>query len=192
MPTCQVTAKNFSDYSMDLVWENAQDMEHVGTLHSNTNIAFEIISVEKSDDKKFLYRQLAYSATRKVFGFIPMKTFGYRKIIKKYYLVQVEFNPLLNIRSELLSTILPHPNDEQKCIMVDHVSINIPWWLLPLKNVMSRAILRHAKTQCEEDEDFRARRKVLLDKKINIPPSLFNESFIQKFEKKVTAKYDVR
>jgi len=192
MPTFQVTSTNASDYSMDLVWENAQDMEHVGTLHSNTNIAFELISVEKSDDKTFLYKQLAYSATRKVFGFIPMKTFGYRKIIKKFYLVQVEFNPLLNIRTELLSTIQPHPHDEQKCIMVDHVDINAPWWLMPLRKIMSKAILRHAKTQCDEDEDFRARRKVLLDKKINIPPSLFNESLIQKFEKKVTDRYGVK
>ena len=161
MHTFKVVSSNLSNYSMDLVWENAQDMEHVGTLHANTNIDFKIMNLAKHDNSPFLYDQLSYIAVRKFFGFIPVQNFGYRKIVSKYKILQAEFSPLLNMQTRLISTIKPH-EDEDKCWMVDYVEVHVPWYGYLLKGLIEKGIKRHTKIQCLEDEGFRERRKILL------------------------------
>lgn len=177
-------SSNESNYSMDLVWENAQDMEHVGTLHGNTNIDFKIMNVEKSKDKSFLYDQLSYIAVRKFLGFIPIQSFGYRKILSKYKLIQAEFSPLLNINTKLISTVQPHKT-RNKCWMIDYVEVSVPWYGLVLKNFIIKAIKRHAKIQCIEDETFRERRKILSKKKINLRLALFNTPEMNLWEENI-------
>ena len=132
MYSFKLISSNISNYSMDLVWENAQDMEHVGTLHDNTNIDFKIINLSKSKNSDFLYDQLSYYAVRKFLGFLPIQSFGYRKIISKYKIIQSEFSPLLRINTRLISTIEPH-KQKNKCYMIDYVEVKVPWYGFFLK-----------------------------------------------------------
>lgn len=182
MYSFKLISSNISNYSMDLVWENAQDMEHVGTLHDNTNIDFKIINMSKSKNSEFLYDQLSYYAVRKFLGFLPIQSFGYRKIISKFKIIQSEFSPLLKINTRLISTIEPH-KQKNKCYMIDYVEVKVPWYGFFLKNFLTNAIKRHAKIQCMEDESFRERRKVLKERNINLRMTLFNTPEMDIWEK---------
>jgi hypothetical protein len=192
MANFEIVSSNMSNYSPELVWENAQDMEHVGTLHSNTNEAFRIINLSRLKNSEFLYEQLSYSATRKLMGFLPMNTFGYRKILKKFHLLQVEYNPLLNMKTQLISTIEPHKDDPKKSWMIDYVTVSVPFFLLPAKKIIISALKNHAKTQCLEDEEFRQRRLELLDRKIHLPLSIFDETLMDEIELHVNKDFDVK
>ena len=58
--------------------------------------------------------------------------------------------------------------------MKDYVEVRVPWYGLVFKNFIIKAIKRHAKIQCIEDETFRERRKILAEKNINLRLTLFN------------------
>ena len=174
--TLKMTLTNISKFSIDFVWENAQDMEHIGFLHTKTNYSFRLFNVEPDKSRMFLYLSLAYIVKRKFLSFIPLNTFGYRKIINKYEIWQVEVCPALGFRTFLKSTLIKNAANPEFTNMVDHVEITIPIILRPLTPLFIWSLKRHAKTQCEEDEPFRMRRKELHERGLYLPPSILQKS----------------
>lgn len=170
--------KNYSRYSIDLVWENAKDLEHVAYLHSRTNKAFHLLFVGKFSENDHEYDVMVYR-TRRKFRFLTFETFGFRKISATYNIHQMEYIPLLGITS-CLNSLLYKTNDQaHPTLMLDEVVWEIPVWLSPLKNYFINALKRHTKLQCEEDEPFRERRKELKERSIKMPLSIFNLSKLE-------------
>lgn len=181
----RTVVENKSRYEIDLVWENAKDLEHVGFLHRNTNAAFKLMAVEKQKYSTHEYDQMFYRTTRKMF-FFRFQTTGYRKIIQKYNLQQIEYIPLFGITTCLNSLLFPSADKAFPTRMVDEVVMEIPWVLKPLVAYFRKALKRHTAIQCQEDEPFRARRKLLHERGIVFPFSIFNEpqfkTLAQQFE----------
>ena len=90
---------NESQYRRDIVWENAQDLEHIATLHPKTNYRFTFLdfSSPSSPTLGFSYEAMSFLTTRKIFGFFPVNSIGVRRIKEKYAISQFEYNPLLKI-----------------------------------------------------------------------------------------------
>jgi hypothetical protein len=174
------TTKNLSDYHIDFVWENAQDLEHVACLHRRTNYDFELLSVDSDETSRFPYRSLSFRTKRKILGFIPVSTFGFRKIIDKYLIYQIEYVPLLRTTTVLKSTLTQSPIDPSKTLMLDHVFVNLPNFLRPIARFIPAQLDRHTRLQCEEDEGFRSRRVELDSRGIKLPLSLFGKSKLDK------------
>jgi len=172
------TTKNLSEYHIDFVWENAQDLEHVACLHRRTNYDFELLSVDRDESNHFPYRSLSFRTKRKVLGFIPVSTFGFRKIIDKYLIYQIEYIPLLHTTTVLKSTLIEFPADPSKTLMLDHVLVNLPSFLRPIAWLIPANLDRHTRLQCEEDEGFRCRRLELDSRGIKLPISLFGKSML--------------
>jgi len=175
---CTIT--NRSDYPIDFVWENAQDMEHIGFLHRNTNFDFSIVDLEPDLSNKFLYQSLSYLVKRKMLGFLPLNTFGHRKIISKYELWQVEYCPFLGISTFLRSTLKANSKNPDHTDMIDYVEIFTPSIYKYFGPIFTWSLKRHARKQCLEDEPFRMRRKELYDRNLNIPPSILQKTIWEK------------
>lgn len=167
--------KNYSRYSIDLVWENAKDLEHVAYLHSRTNKQFHLLFAGKFSENEQEYDVLVYR-TRRRFHFLTFETFGFRKIIANHNIHQLEYIPLLGITSCLNSLLFPTGNEELPTLMLDEVVWEVPAWMTPFKNYLIGALKRHTKLQCAEDEPFRARRRDLAERSIKLPFSIFNTS----------------
>lgn len=180
--TIRMTIENFSRFPIDTVWENAKDLEHVAFLHSHTNKAFELLHVEKSQISPHEYDVMVYQGLRK-FYFTKIRAFGFRKIISKYNIHQVELIPLLSMKSALNSMLFSNLDPQFPTRMVDEVILEVPFFLAPLRSFLRQALKRHATIQCQEDEPFRERRELLKSRKISLPFSIFNESLMQRLTK---------
>ena len=175
---CTITNK--SQYPIDFVWENAQDMEHIAFLHRHTNYSFSILNLEPDLSNKFLYQSLSYLVKRKMLSFLPLTTFGHRKIISKFELWQVEYCPFLGIYTFLRSTLKTNSLNPNHTDMIDYVQIFVPPAYKFLGPIFTWSLKRHAKKQCQEDEPFRMRRKELHERNLNIPPSVLNKTIWEK------------
>lgn len=167
--------RNYSRYPIDLVWENAKDLEHVAFLHSRTNKEFHLLFAGKLSEREHEYDMLVYR-TRRRFHFLSFETFGFRKIVDRYNIHQLEYIPLLGITSSLNSLLFKNESAEFPTVMVDEVVWEVPKIYAPLKNYLIGALRRHTKIQCQEDEPFRARRQELEQRGIRLPLSIFNRS----------------
>ena len=177
--------KNLSRYSIDIVWENAKDLEHIAYLHGKTNKFFQLMYVGSDPIGPQEYDVLIYRSVRKLF-FLRINTFGFRRIISEYNIHQVEYIPLLGVTSALNSLLFRGGDSEFPTVMVDEVVMEMPTWMGFLKPYFKRAVKRHAAIQCQEDETFRERRQVLKKRGINLPFSLFNKSQSDKITKNFT------
>ncbi len=173
--TLKTLIENRSRYPIHHVWENAQDMEHVAWIHRKTNLFFELLYTEKGPDSPFEYDYLIYRATRRVFKFGRLNVFGYRKILAPHHLQQVEWIPLLGVKSQLDSQLHLGKNKEFPTLLRDEVTLELPWVLFPLRFLIRKSVRRHAKIQCEEDESVRERRVELEKRGIHLPYRLLHE-----------------
>ena len=176
--TFSAQIKNYSRYDIDLVWENAKDLEHVAFLHSRTNKKFTLLFAGKMSENEHEYDVMVYRTERK-FHFLTFETFGFRKIVDRYNIHQLEYIPLLGITSCLNSLLFRSGDANRPTLMLDEVVWEMPAWFKPLKNYFINALRRHTKFQCEEDEPFRARRQELAERQIRLPLSVFNRSQLE-------------
>jgi hypothetical protein len=174
MPLIHTVLRNYSRYPRDVVWENAQDLEHVNFLHRNTNADFRLIAVTRDKESPYEYDSMVYEATRKV-KFFRLRAFGFRRIVRDYNIHQIEHLPVLGVRSALNSLLLESGDPAKPTLMMDEVVMEVPRALSWLKGYILRSLARHAATQCEEDEPFRERRVQLREHGINLPFRLFSE-----------------
>jgi hypothetical protein len=174
--TYRTEIRNVSAWPLEIVWENAQDLEHVATLHRRTNSAFELLDVEPSPDGKSPYVAMTFMVKRKLFGVVPIVSFGFRRIVGPGEIRQIDMNPTLGLTTALWSSLEHHPDDPQKTILVDRLEITMPWILRPFAGLFDRALRRHTRLQCLEDETFRARRYELRERGIDLPLSILNRS----------------
>lgn len=177
--TFSAQIKNYSHYGIDYVWENAKDLEHVAYLHSRTNKKFTLLFAGKLSEREHEYDVMVYRTTRK-FHFLTFETFGFRKIVDRYNIHQLEYIPLLKITSCLNSLLYRTGDAEKPTLMLDEVVWEMPVWFSPLKKYFVNALRRHTKFQCEEDEPFRERRKELAERNIKLPLSIFELSQLEK------------
>ena len=178
---------NESNYDADIVWENAQDLEHINFLHKNTNFDYQTLYAKPSKNKDFAYDLLFFKSIRKLAKFLPITSFGFRKIIKKYEIWQTEWSPLIKTRVSLKSTIEPVGKKYKKTQLIDYIQVEAPYITKLIKNRMISELENHARIQCLEDEDFRMRRQNLKNRGINQPLRFFNEpeweKIFENFEK---------
>jgi len=178
--TFRMTIRNPSAWPTDIVWENAQDLEHVGTLHRRTNYAFELLDVRPSRDGTALYESLIFMVRRRLLGLIPIVTFGFRRVVGPGEIWQIEVSPLLGITTALRSTLERNGADPSRTDLVDSMEVSMPRILRPLRGFLEAALRRHARLQCGEDETVRARRHELRARGINLPASILNEPLWEK------------
>jgi hypothetical protein len=168
------TSENISKFQIDYVWENAQDLEHVSYLHGNTNFNFLLFSHDKKlNNDNFLYNSLSFLVKRKLFGFIPITTFGYRKIESKYEIFQLEYSPIINVYSFLHSTLI---DLGETTLMRDKITLEFPFYFKIFAKLLPYVLNRHTRIQCLEDESFRSRRVDLKSRNIYLPLRFFNVS----------------
>lgn len=179
MPIVRTVVENRSRFPIEVVWENAQDLEHVGFLHANTNRAFELMHHARAPGSQFTYDTMVYRSKRKLFCF-SISSFGFRRIVDTYNLHQVEHIPLLGITSFLNSQLVPTGDAEFPTLMRDEVIMEVPRILYPMRKYLAAALKRHATIQCAEDEPFRARRTELARRGIHMPYRIFFESTYEK------------
>jgi hypothetical protein len=173
--TFTVVIRNHSDWPIDIVWENAQDLEHVACLHGNTNYGFRLIDVQPGRDG-LAYEAMTFMVRRRLFGFVPVTNFGFRRITGPFEICQIDASPALGITTALRSRLERNAGDPAKTDLVDTVEITVPRFLKPLRGILEVALRRHTRIQCEEDEAFRARRHELRDRGIHLPYSVLNRS----------------
>ena len=181
--TIHTRVENKSRYPIELVWENAQDLEHVGYLHARTNSGFRLLFHESLPNSPYVYDRLIYEGKRKIRGLFSIASFGFRKIIAANNLHQFEVIPALGWTSFLNSQLLETGDKEFPTMMRDDLIIELPVIFKPLRGWIEKSVVRHARFQCEEDEPFRARRQLLHDKGIRLPLKIFNESEFTKFSR---------
>lgn len=190
MPILHTVVKNYSRYPIDTVWENAQDLEHVSVLHPDTNETFTLLFAAPDPGSSHAYDTLIYTATRKLlFGFARLRTFGFRRIIRRYNLHQVEFIPRLGVYSALNSLVFPSDREGYQTMLFDEVVMDVPRPFLFMEKQITESLQRHTRIQCEQDEAFRARRVELAARGIDLPLSVFNRSAFQRLTEQF--KYSV-
>jgi hypothetical protein len=173
--TLHTTVRNYSRFPIDIVWENAKDLEHVAFLHAKTNKAFYLLHVGKEPGSNFEYDIMIYRTVRRFF-FLTFHTFGFRKIVSQYQIPQMEYVPLLGMTTALNSMLISTTNHETPTLLLDEIVMEVPRHLRFLKNYLVKALQRHTAIQCREDEPFRERRALLKAKDIKLPFSIFSES----------------
>jgi hypothetical protein len=188
MSIIHTQVENLSRYPVDIVWENAKDLEHVGFLHGRTNKFFNLLHVEQDPTGAHEYSLMIFRTLRR-FHFLSFDTFGFRKIVSRYNIHQMEYIPILRTTIALNSVLRPNPDPKFPTLMIDEVVMEVPFFLAPFKNYLIRALKRHTAIQCSEDEPFRERRQLLKEKGIHFPFSIFNPSqfshLTQKFKESV-------
>jgi hypothetical protein len=172
--TFDVTLRNTSRYPIDIVWENAQDLEHVPYLHRDTNSAFWMLYAEPDPTGRHPYQIMVFMVRRKMLGFLPVTSFGIRRIAGSREIWQLERNPLLRVETRLRSTLERNAANPEHTDLVDYVRVTVPAAARRLEGRLVAALRRHTRIQCEQDESFRARRVELRARGIELPLSLFN------------------
>lgn len=174
--TYRTEIRNVSAWPIEIVWENAQDLEHVATLHRTTNYGFEILEMRPGRDGQSPYESMTFMVKRRLFGVLPIVNFGVRRIVAFGEIRQVDVNPTFGVTTALWSSLERHPEDPSRTILVDRLEISMPRLLRPFVGVFEAALKRHTRRQCAEDETFRARRHELRERGIHLPFSLLNPS----------------
>lgn len=169
----RVRMVNRSAYPAEIVWENAQDLEHVAVLHRRTNRWFELLEAAPATGADRLYDALRFRVGRRLLGLVPVTSRGGRRIVGPRTIEQEEESPALGVRTRLLSSLEADPERPGGTLLVDEVEVSVPFWLAPLAPVLAAALRRHARIQCEEDEPYRARRMELRRRGIDLPLSFF-------------------
>lgn len=178
-----IDLRNESQFNKDVVWENAQDVEHVATLHPKTNKWFRILHHTRnlSNPVGSQYDDLSFLSKRRVAFFFTVSSVGVRKLVSKYHIQQVEYSPRLRIYTVLDSRIEENSADPGGSVLYDFVRVYGP----PIYSLISFRIRRelafHAKQQCKEDETFRARRFELTQREIKFPYRLLDKSIFEVF-----------
>lgn len=172
--TFDVVIRNTSRYPIDLVWENAQDLEHVPYLHRATNSAFWMLYAEPDPSGRHPYQSMVFMVRRKILGFLPVTSFGVRRIAGECEIWQMERNSLLRVETRLRSTLERNRDNPEHTDLVDYVRVTVPFVLQPFETRLAAALRRHTRIQCDQDETFRARRLELRERGIDLPLSLFN------------------
>jgi len=175
-----VVCKNRSSYNRDFVWENAQDLEHLPTLHRSTNSDIKLLHHVKTDGLGLVYDELVFSAKRR-FGILTFRSFGVRRIVTDYKLVQIESFPRLGIQYRLTSGVEEDPQDCGKSILSDQVEIFWFSFCKILRPLLKKRIQLHARRQNQEDESYRERRADLKQRGLNIPFSILNKTLFEEF-----------
>jgi hypothetical protein len=175
--TFRTEIRNVSAWPIEIVWENAQDLEHVAILHRRTNYGFELLDVTPARHGWAPYESMIFMVKRKLFGVVPIVNFGFRRIVGPREIWQVDINPTFNVTTALWSTLERHPADPARTVLVDRLEITGPRIMRPFVRLFERALRRHTRMQCLEDESFRARRFELRQRGIDLPPSILNQSF---------------
>jgi hypothetical protein len=173
--TFDVILRNVSRYPIDIVWENAQDLEHVPYLHRATNSAFWMLYADPDPSGRHPYQTMVFMVRRKLLGFIPVTSFGIRRIAGEREIWQMERNPLLRVETRLRSTLERNRDNPHRTDLVDYVRVTVPAALRPFEARLAAALRRHTRIQCEQDESFRARRVELRERGIVLPLTLFNQ-----------------
>ena len=170
--------ENRSRFPIDIVWENAKDLEHVATLHRKTNKAFELLYVGR-ESQLHEYDVMFYQSLRRLVIF-PLHSFGFRKIQSVYNLVQIECIPLLGLTVVLNSLLKPLDNLDYPTQLVDEVVIEGPFWMKFFSPLIARSLRRHTQIQCQEDESYRERRNELVQRGIRLPYRLYSSSRMER------------
>lgn len=168
-----IKVENKSRHSVETVWENAKDLEHVGYLHSRTNKFFQLMHVEMNKAAPLEYTLMIFRTLRR-FHFLSFDTFGFRKIMAPYNLYQLEYIPLLRTTIALNSIVKPSSDPEFPTILLDEVIMEVPKIMGGLKTYFTNALKRHTAIQCSEDEPYRERRTLLKQKRLSFPFSVLN------------------
>ena len=171
--TFDVVSANTSRYPIDLVWENAQDLEHVPYLHRATNSAFWMLYAEPDPTGRHPYQSMVFMVRQD--AWLPScHILGVRRIAGEREIWQMERNPLLRVETRLRSTLERNRDNPEYTDLVDYVRVTVPSALRPLETLLAAALRRHTRIQCDQDESFRARRLELRERGIDLPLSLFN------------------
>ena len=155
-----INYSNFSSYDKDILWFVSQDIEHIKTLHSKTNNNLKIIRMLESENTNQLYKQIEYVTWRKVFNFITIKVYTKREIIDDK-IIYIENHPYLKTEIKTIHTL---KQDNDVTILNDLIEINAPFIIYLFKPFLKFLILRHLKSQFQEDEIFRKRLQEIKDK----------------------------
>jgi hypothetical protein len=182
MPILQTVIENYSRYPIDIVWENAQDLEHVAFLHRKTNHSFEVVHVERHPLSTRAYDTMIYRSIRRLGPFL-VKTHGFRRIISDYRLHQIESLPWIGVTSALSSNLVPTGDPRFPTLLRDEVVMEIPRLLYWARHRIVASLARHARIQCEEDEPYRERRQTLRERGIRMPYRLFFETSYERLSR---------
>ncbi|QPJ65287.1 MAG: hypothetical protein G3M78_07755 [Candidatus Nitrohelix vancouverensis] len=180
MPIIHTTVKTYSRASVETCWEVSFDLEHVGYLHPNTNKSFTLLHVEKEEDSPHFYDFLVYESVRRVFFFLTLKTFGFRKVIAENVIHQVECIPFLHSTVATNCILNPSDDPDYKCELVNEIVMDAPPILYLFKNLIQKVLKRHQAVQNKEDEAMRDRMELLRKKEIHLPYRIFNRSAFDK------------
>ena len=120
------------------------------------------------------YQSMVFMVRRKMLGFLPVTSFGVRRIAGEREIWQMERNPLLRVETRLRSTLERNRDNREYTDLVDYVRVTVPSALRPFETLLAAALRRHTRIQCDQDESFRARRLELRERGIDLPFSLFN------------------
>ena len=170
----KVVLRNRSRFPIDIVWENARDLEHVAVLHRRTNVSFQMIDFDPDPTGGHPYLAMTFRVRRRLLGFLQTSNFGRRRIAGDYEIHQIDFNPLFGVTTFLRSRLERCEDNPGETWMIDEVRIRMPRWLSPLRGLFESALRRHTRIQCAEDEPFRERRVELARRGIRLPLSLLN------------------
>lgn len=151
---------NISRFDEDILWFVAQDIEHLKTLHSKTNLEIKIKNIVKNDNKINLYSYIEYTTWRKILKFITIKVETVRKIDGKK-IIYVEKHKYL--RTKITNThYIEKKNDYFN--LIDEIEIDAPVIIYLFKPIVKFLIFRHLKSQFYEDEIFRKRLQLIKNK----------------------------
>lgn len=174
--TYRMEIRNPSAWPVEFVWENAQDLEHVATLHRRTNSSFELLDVRPAPGGDAPYESMIFMVRRRLFGVLPIMTFGFRRIVGPLTIQQIDINPAFGVTTALTFTLERDPADASRSVLVDRLEISMPRILKPFARFFDAALRRHTRLQCAEDESFRARRHELRQRGIHLPVSVLRSS----------------
>lgn len=158
------TYSNTSKFDKDILWFVAQDIEHLKTLHSNTNKEVKINKIEKDENTNNLYKSIQYSTWRKILNFITVKVETSRKIIgdKIIYIEQHKY----------LNTIIKNTHiiekKENHHVLIDDIEIDTPLLIFLFSPIIKFLINKHLNAQFAEDEIFRERLQIVKNKTGNL------------------------
>ena len=151
-----INCKQYTKYPQQDSWEIAQDMEHIDFLHRKTNlkINFEDIEFNKNPNINRIYNKIKYNVIRKIFFFFKLKVDGYREINNDYEIIQNEKFLFLNVK---LNSKTLYDEDKNQTVLDDTFTIKLPIIFFPFKGIFKIAIIKHIKSQFQEDEIYRKR-----------------------------------
>ena len=146
-----------SKFDKDILWFVAQDIEHLKTLHKKTNCDVTVNNIAKSENKKNLYSFIEYTTRRKILKFITVRVETSRKIYGEK-IIYIE-------RHKYLRTVIKNTHyiedGENYFILKDNLEIDTPFVIYLFQPIIKFLIMKHLKSQFNEDEIFRKRLQLI-------------------------------